>query len=122
MSEGWSIFDSGPGAVRRGLRSILTANVTNIGGTLTEADMVRAFQQMREQIDAGPPPIRCFRAHHSVPYGRTFRQWNTRGDLEVWVNRGEIADLPRRPAAGVDLAVSTMAPPGVFGIPVYTEP
>lgn len=122
MRDGWAIFDSGPGAVRRGLLDMISANVQNVGGTLTEDVLVDAVRKMREQAEAGPPRIRCFRAHHSVPYGRIFRQWNTRGELEVWVNRGEIADLPRVPNAGLDVAVSTLAPRGTFGIPVFTEP
>jgi hypothetical protein len=40
--------------------------------------------------------IYCFMAHHSVPYGRIFKQWDARGRLLVWVNRGEIEDLARR--------------------------
>jgi hypothetical protein len=39
-----------------------------------------------------PLPPNRFIAHHSVPYGRVFRQWMTNGDLVVWVNRGEVED------------------------------
>jgi len=46
-------------------------------------------------VAALPPRPHCFMAHHSVPYGRVYSQWDTRGRLLVWVNRGEIADIPR---------------------------
>lgn len=45
-----------------------------------------------------PPQPRCLMAHDDVPRGQVFRQWNTRGDLIVWVNRGEVAELPHRDA------------------------
>jgi hypothetical protein len=69
------------------------------------------LDQMRlafEMIAALPPRPRCFMAHHAVPYGRCFHQWNTRGELLVWVNAGEIADISRRPGnpSFVDLLAS----------------
>lgn len=59
-------------------------------------DLLASFREAQERLAALPPRPRCFMASHSVPYGRVFRQWNTRGDLLVWVNRGEIADPARR--------------------------
>lgn len=55
-----------------------------------------------------PPPVAGILASHRVPYGRIFRQWDTKGRLWVWANRGEIEDLPHgpRPTAG---GVNTVA-------------
>jgi hypothetical protein len=58
-------------------------------------------------------------AHHSVPWGKYHRQWMTNGQLYIWVNRGEVADLPIRrvkPDTGPwdDLRVSLYT-----GIPIY---
>ena len=44
-------------------------------------------------------------AHHGVPWGRTFRQWDTAGRLVVWVNRGQLHDELGEPRRG----------PGRFG-------
>src|SRR4051794_11020600 len=96
MEDGWAIFDSGPGAVRRGIFDLINTSVPSVAGKLAEDDVISAFRRMRGALDAAPPAIRRIRAHHSVPYGRAYRQWNTRGELEVWANRGEIEDLPRR--------------------------
>lgn len=59
---------------------------------LTAYKMLLEWQARIDSLS--PMPRRIF-AHHSVPYGRCYRQWMTNGDLVVWANRGEIADLPR---------------------------
>jgi hypothetical protein len=59
-----------------------------------------------------PPPVDHIVATHSVPYGKVFRMYNTRGRMVVYVNRGMVADLPRREPSS-DLPV--------FGIPVVEE-
>jgi hypothetical protein len=51
-----------------------------------------------------------------VPYGRAPRMWNTRGELIVYANRGEIADLPRAKSQPASLS-----PTLPFGIPVVVE-
>lgn len=77
--------------------------------------MIDQLMAWQAKIDAAPPVPTRMRASHRVPYGRVFRQWNTRGELEVWVNRGLIHDLPRmRPAE--------CALHGLGGIPVFFEP
>lgn len=76
---------------------------------------------MCRELERLPPRAREIRASHLVPYGRAYRQWLTNGDLIVWANRGEIADLPRAPARktyGFDVALSPLVPPEFFGIPV----
>lgn len=57
--------------------------------------MVEQIRELQRKIDAAPPPIRRIIARHDVPYGRAFRMWNARGELIVYANRGELADLPR---------------------------
>jgi hypothetical protein len=75
-----------------------------------------------EELRTRPPAVARIRASHRVPYGRSYRQWNTRGELEVWANRGELADLPRRRGPyGVNVLVTELVPPGLIGIPVYNE-
>jgi hypothetical protein len=77
-----------------------------------------ALRRMQRMIDEAPPPVRRLRAHHSVPYGTAWKQWNTRGELEVWVNRGWVADLPRAPSERYDAPGALMR---MTGIPVVLE-
>lgn len=58
-------------------------------------DVFAEMRRVSEMVAALPPRPKCFMAHHSVPYGRVYRQWNTKGELLVWVNRGEVADMAR---------------------------
>lgn len=48
-----------------------------------------------DKIKALPPIPRALLMNHAVPYGRLFRQWDTNGDLWIWINPGQIYDLPR---------------------------
>lgn len=71
-------------------------------------------RELTDNVRANPPIWAIF-AHHSVPWGRRYRQHMTDGRLIVWVNRGEIAELPpAKIVAGMDGALT-----GVLGIPVY---
>jgi hypothetical protein len=78
--------------------------------------MRRHMDRLREL----PPVPHVIRAHHSVPYGRAFKQWDTAGRLIVWANRGEIKDMLRQPAK--PRSPFDLVPPGVFGIRVVYEP
>lgn len=78
-------------------------------------DVLRMAKDAQAQADVSP---RRVMASHAVPYGRVYREWMANGDLVLWANRGEIADLPHRNYYGVDIAVSTMVPSGLYGIPV----
>lgn len=51
---------------------------------------------MMAKVEKLPPPIHRIRASHAVPYHKIYRQWNTKGQLEIWCNRGAIHDLPRK--------------------------
>lgn len=82
------------------------------------AAIVADLRAMIARVAALPPAPREIRASHLVPYGSAYRQWLTDGSHVVWVNRGEIADLPHVKVGGLDVAVSTLAPPWLFGIPV----
>jgi hypothetical protein len=75
------------------------------------------FRRMAREIAALPPPPRAFLMHHSVPYGKLFRQWDTRGHLYVWVNPGEIFDLPVRAMYGEPYGAKIL-PEHLTGIPV----
>jgi hypothetical protein len=63
---------------------------------------------------------KCIVASHAVPYGRTYRQWNTCGELLLWANRGEVVDLryQGRSARGDSCLVSELMALGPIGIPV----
>lgn len=79
--------------------------------------MFEALKVIGDQYKDLPPVPSGFLASHSVPYGRVFNQWDTKGRLWVWCNRGEVADLPWEPAPRA-------SPPGSepllnWGIPVY---
>lgn len=70
-------------------------------------------------INDQPPCPRAILVSHLVPYGELYRQWDTSGRLFVWVNRGQVADLPHVRWQGIDIAVDDIAPRGApFGIPV----
>lgn len=54
-------------------------------------DLIR----LNTQISEAPPVPRAILTNHAVPYGRAFRQWDTKGNLYVWVNPGVLHDLWR---------------------------
>lgn len=93
-----------------------------MSGTLPpmRGDMLAKLRAMSAELAAAPPVPARIMASHAVPYGRAYRQWNARGDLIVWANRGEIEDMPhvRLKAYGMTVAVSDLCPPAAFGIPV----
>ena len=64
--------------------------------SLPDSGFIAEMRRVSEMVAALPPQPKCFMAHHAVPYGQLYRQWNTKGELLVWVNRGEVADLTRR--------------------------
>jgi hypothetical protein len=62
------------------------------------SDIFEDFRKAHELVmsfkrDWLPMPWRIM-ASHSVPYGRVYRQWDAKGRLLLWVNRGAIHDLP----------------------------
>lgn len=85
-------------------------------------EMFEALRTMQDRLASLPPRPWCFMASHSVPYGRVYRQWDTRGRLLVWVNRGEVADMPLHRAADPNraLAPSFYDSAILTGIPVVT--
>jgi hypothetical protein len=84
---------------------------------MSDSDLFKACMDLIERL-RDVPPRTFIMAHHSVPYGRVYRQWNTHGHLLLWVNRGLIADLPRAKVYGLSVAISDIVPPGLGGIPV----
>lgn len=81
-------------------------------------DLLADLRGWQAKIDALPPIPRGVITDHRVPYGRAFKQWDTNGDLWLWVNRGEIEDIPR---ARPHDALFAMLPPSLTGIRVYNE-
>lgn len=81
------------------------------------------LRRMQAELDVLPPQPRAIYTSHSVPWGRVLRQWTTRGDLIVWVSRGEFEDMPRvRPAQiarAFDVPSRLVCPPAIWGIPVH---
>lgn len=51
--------------------------------------------ETRRVRDGAPPVPFAIMCHNAVPHGRTFRQWDTRGRLFAWVNRGQMEAMPR---------------------------
>lgn len=107
-------------------RSILHGKPITVEASIVADVGEEAFAQLGRwaaELDARPPVPARIRASHAVPYGDVYRQWNTRGELELWANRGELEDLPRveAPHPGIDVRVSAIAPPG-FGVPIVNEP
>lgn len=87
------------------------------------ADPIRDLVRIQAELGALPPQPRAIYTSHSVPWGRVFRQWTARGDLIVWVSRGEFEDMPRvRPAEIAklfDVPSRLVCPLAIWGIPVY---
>lgn len=96
-------------------------NTTDAGGNLTEKALRQAWDALWGQRYDAPPRLARVYASHSVPFGRVYRMWTTRGELIAYVNRGEIADLPRAPEPFDFAVVSPLCPPGIIGIPIYFE-
>lgn len=71
---------------------------------------------IRQQLKDAPPIPSAFLTHPAVPYGRVFRQWDTKGWLWLWVHPDVLACLPRvrpeSPRRWGDIAMPR------FGIPV----
>jgi hypothetical protein len=83
--------------------------------TDSDADLLDAIRMAYELVESFPPRPWVVRASHSVPYGRVYRQWDTRGRLIVWANRGEIADLKHGTPSKDNFALtSLLAIPVVF--------
>lgn len=85
-----------------------------------QSNLLADLQEWTAKINAMPPAPSGIRAHHSVPYGRLFRQWDTKGRLWVWANAGMIQDLPRQPYEAKGSRVHSLDGPA-FGIPIYSE-
>lgn len=86
--------------------------------------LTAALGEWSDRIAELPPRPWCIRASHAVPYGRVFRQWDTRGRLIVWANRGEIEDIPRYAATRADryaIAPNAIDTALLTAIPVVKE-
>jgi hypothetical protein len=64
--------------------------------------LIASLREWSEMVAKLPPRPWCIKASHAVPFGRVYRQWDTRGRLIVWANRGEIEDIPCRAATTRD--------------------
>lgn len=118
-----AIFDNSPSGLRRQMIESASREVRKAidAGQMTmpPVDLADATREAVQAFAKLPPPIAGIRTSHHVPYGRTFRQWDTRGRLWVWVNRGEVEDLPRGPRptpGGVNVVAYDFN-----AIPIYNE-
>ena len=100
-----AIFDNSLSGVRRRLMKSLKP----VPVVADAADVVKGIREHAEIIRAMPPTPRAILTNHAVPFGRSFRQWDTNGVLWAWANPGEIAAIPRSGPRDVSLV----------GIPVY---
>lgn len=82
-------------------------------------DFIDELRQVIEASRDAPPVAREIRASHAVPWGRTYRQWNVFGELLLWVNRGELAEIlaPAREYREIGLGFAD----GLLGIPLVFE-
>lgn len=80
-------------------------------------DVFRDLRRFAAIVSQLPPRPHCVIASHAVPYGRIFRQWDTRGRLLIWANRGEVADIPSR-APGYAIAPGSLDAALLSAIPV----
>jgi hypothetical protein len=87
------------------------------------ADPIRDLRRTLRELDKLPPRPRAFYTSHSVPYGRAYRQWTSRGELIVWISRGEFEDMPRRKAVEIarmfEVPSQMVLPLSITGIAVY---
>jgi hypothetical protein len=65
--------------------------------TMDDNIITRSYELLKK---LPPLPYRIM-ASHAVPWPKTYRQWDTRGRLLLWVNTGAIYDLPRKNAKNV---------------------
>ena len=52
--------------------------------------LVDEVRRLSERIASLPPRPRAIFASYDVPSGEVYRQWNTHGQLLLWVNRRQI--------------------------------
>lgn len=88
--------------------------------TSRPSDILGDLRAMSGKIGALPPRPAGIRLAHSIPYGRVFRQWDTKGRLWVWCHRGALLDAvgPRVGKGRYDGPIGTAA---LCGIPIYVE-
>lgn len=80
-------------------------------------DILAMLSEWNEKIKTLPPMPTGIRMHHAVPWGRSFRQWDTKDRLWIWVNKGwllgEIKQIEAPPPE------ATILSPHITGIAVY---
>lgn len=81
------------------------------------------FARLREELIAAEPEVphaHGMLASHKVPYGKFPRQWDTKGRLWLWVNRGELEDMTvERIKDEIDLDLTDSSLLAYHGLPVY---
>lgn len=75
--------------------------------------ITQAIKEAQRLIDELAPVPRGILLSPLVPVDRLVRQWDTNGDLWIWMNSGALEDLPKRSYDAFDLPL--------FGIPVYAK-
>lgn len=90
--------------------------------TTTPAFDPDAWEACKRLVADAPTAIAGIRTHHAVPFGRHFKQYDTNGRLWLWVNRGEVEDLPHVQYHGFEvIAGAGILGPELMGVPVYNE-
>lgn len=79
-------------------------------------DDMRAQARMIEDL---PVMARGIRAHYKVPFGRVFNQWDTNGDLWLWVNSSEARTMIL--TMSMEVGADRFSHGPIFGIPIYFE-
>lgn len=54
--------------------------------------MIDDLMEIIAKLDNAPPVPRGILATLKVPWGKSYRQWDTRGRLWIWMNRAELLD------------------------------
>lgn len=82
-------------------------------------DFMADLQRAITMVENMPPSPHAIRMHHSVPVGRIFRQWDTRGRLFIWANPSVYDEMKHTKYGPIDIAAWDILSPAVIGVPVW---
>lgn len=81
--------------------------------------LVKSYREWSLRLSNLPPMVRCIHCHPDVPVGDPYRQWDTNGELHLWVNDWTVKMMPVKTRDEVMDII--MAAPPMFGTPVVFE-
>lgn len=119
-AEGAAIYDTSPSGIARAIGHDITRNLRTPRRDVLAGDIAAELCLAAAELSNDPIPVSAILASHAVPYGKVFRQWFTDGKLRVWVNRGELEDLPRA-EHGIEIFNDALLPvvPSWSGLPIH---